>query len=192
MNSSSRKFYTVFMFLCLIIFLLISTCEPLGIFESGGCREISQTWEKNNDEAPNVTAVKCLEEAEDQGTEEGSTSETGNDPTIQLIVDLKQKGIKLSVGDITTSVPNVRESRYEDQRFIDFFTQYLLTFGMFKKKSAAESSLNSRFLSQLCNRFMGAKDKTARYVEEPSLLVFGSAWHANYLGQHNKLQIDLN
>ncbi|KAK2393861.1 heat shock cognate 70 kDa protein [Trifolium repens] len=53
----------------------------------------------------------CLEEAEDQGTEEGSTSETGNDPTIQLIVDLKQKGIKLSVGDITTSVPNVRESR---------------------------------------------------------------------------------
>jgi hypothetical protein len=37
--------------------------------------------------------------------------------------------------------------------FIDFFTQYLLTFGMFQKKSAAESSLNSRFLSQLCNRF---------------------------------------
>ncbi|WJX86160.1 RING-type E3 ubiquitin transferase [Trifolium repens] len=64
MNSSSRKFYTVFMFLCLIIFLLISTCEPLGIFESGGCREISQTWEKkpihSNDEAPNVTAVKML------------------------------------------------------------------------------------------------------------------------------------
>ncbi|WJX17599.1 hypothetical protein P8452_07493 [Trifolium repens] len=58
-----------------------------------------------------TTATKCLEEAEDQGTEEGSTSETGNDPTIQLIVDLKQKGIKLSVGDITTSVPNARESR---------------------------------------------------------------------------------
>ncbi|WJX91883.1 hypothetical protein P8452_73601 [Trifolium repens] len=46
MNSSARKFYTVFMYLCLVIFLLISTCEPLGIFESGGCREISKTWEK--------------------------------------------------------------------------------------------------------------------------------------------------
>ncbi|CAJ2635102.1 unnamed protein product [Trifolium pratense] len=46
MNSSTTKFYTVFMFLCFVIILLISSCEPLGIFEDGGCREISKTWEK--------------------------------------------------------------------------------------------------------------------------------------------------
>ncbi|CAJ2635105.1 unnamed protein product [Trifolium pratense] len=47
MNSSARKCYTVFMFSCLVIILLISTCEPMGVFYPR-CRKISQIWKEKH------------------------------------------------------------------------------------------------------------------------------------------------
>ncbi|WJX86161.1 hypothetical protein P8452_68511 [Trifolium repens] len=59
MNSSSRKFYTVFMFLCLVIFLLISICEPMGIFQGDGCREKGKTWENKYCHYDSLDTSEC-------------------------------------------------------------------------------------------------------------------------------------
>ncbi|WJX86157.1 hypothetical protein P8452_68507 [Trifolium repens] len=48
---------------------------------------------------------------------------------------------------------------------------------------------NEYFLKLWLNMLMGRMENIISSVH---LQVFGSAWHANYLGQHNKLQIDLN
>ncbi|CAJ2635108.1 unnamed protein product [Trifolium pratense] len=47
MNSSARKFYTIFMFFCLVIILLISTSESMGTFPHR-CIKKSTTWEEKH------------------------------------------------------------------------------------------------------------------------------------------------
>ncbi|WJX86156.1 hypothetical protein P8452_68507 [Trifolium repens] len=65
---------------------------------------------------------------------------------------------------------------------------------------------NEYFLKLWLNMLMGRMENIIMYIFRLSYFfirkwrtnfevlnqVFGSAWHANYLGQHNKLQIDLN
>ncbi|KAK2440673.1 putative disease resistance protein [Trifolium repens] len=83
--------------------------------------EIQSSTSKNENAIESNLDSHCLKEKEDQSIEEGSTSETRNDPPMQLVDDLKQKdlmneqsmgeqyvapkqkGIKLSVEDGITS-----------------------------------------------------------------------------------------
>ncbi|WJX86162.1 hypothetical protein P8452_68512 [Trifolium repens] len=58
MNSSARKFHTIFMFFCLVNILLISTCEPMGIFQRR-CSETSEVWEEKRCHFGNSDNSKC-------------------------------------------------------------------------------------------------------------------------------------
>ncbi|KAK2440669.1 putative disease resistance protein [Trifolium repens] len=65
--------------------------------------KIQSSTSKNENAIESNLDSQCLKEKEDQSIEEGSASETRNDPPMQLVDDLKQKGIKLSVEDGITS-----------------------------------------------------------------------------------------
>ncbi|WJX91885.1 hypothetical protein P8452_73603 [Trifolium repens] len=63
MNSSATKFYVLgqimnSMFFCLVIILLISTCEPMGIFQRR-CSEKSQIWKEKHCHFENSDESKC-------------------------------------------------------------------------------------------------------------------------------------
>ncbi|WJX37129.1 hypothetical protein P8452_24929 [Trifolium repens] len=62
----------------------------------------------NYDKTVRSSCLLCLKETEDESIEEDSTSETRNEPPMQLVAELKQKGIKFNVEDITTSLPTAK------------------------------------------------------------------------------------
>ncbi|KAK2440668.1 putative disease resistance protein [Trifolium repens] len=55
--------------------------------------EIQSSTSKNENAIESNLDSQCLKEKEDQSIEEGSTSETRNDPPMQLVDDLKQKDL---------------------------------------------------------------------------------------------------
>ncbi|XP_045823749.1 uncharacterized protein LOC123916351 isoform X2 [Trifolium pratense] len=81
-----------------------------------------------------ITSIEdsdCLKETEDRSIEEGSTSETRNEPPIQLVADLKQKGTESSFHDF--DLGDSQETTRTNNEDVDLYLQMESAYRQFQE-----------------------------------------------------------